>query len=201
MMTQSVRYKSASPDDSREFVSTAEYRKPKAGEWFREHEPANPYSFTGRAVLATADGAREAFILAPVPDRTTEVARPNPHLDDTDLVILELRAAKFSAYADARVGEYVLMKDEAAPRRFTHDWGDVIQTTCGPSHPCFGDTRFYLCEGAASFSGSLAPSIPKSTLTLTDEKRAAGFWFFHHNEARAHNGMDVRLPVRIWRQA
>lgn len=82
--------------------------------------------------------------------------------------------------------------------RFTHDWGDSIQTTVGAKHPCHGDASFYLSDGYASFSGSLDPAINKARLRDTGEMLEGSFWFFHHNFAGAGRGVYFRIPCRVF---
>jgi hypothetical protein len=81
--------------------------------------------------------------------------------------------------------------------RFTHDWGDSIQTTCAKLS---GDTSFYLApEGHLSFSGSLDPAISKSKIFDTGETKLGWVWFFHHGESRAHNGVYAEIRCRVYR--
>ena len=122
--------------------------------------------------------------------------RINPHLDPQDMAILRERATRFAALPGPRVGDWVQMADGSL-RRFTHDWGDDIQTTL----PNTGSATFYLTpEGCASYSGGLDRAILKSSLTLISEALDGRFWFFHHNWARAHNGVDALMPCRLFKQ-
>jgi hypothetical protein len=121
----------------------------------------------------------------------------NPALDDKNLAILAERAAAYLTIQGPRVGDYVKMPDGTL-RRFTHDWGDKIQTTVGARHPCDGDASFYLCCPGASFSGSLDPSISKAAIRDTGEKLPGAFWFFRDNYVTAHNGVGVRMPCTVW---
>lgn len=123
----------------------------------------------------------------------------NPRLDEKDLSILATRVGQFDENAGPRVGDFVMMPGEEHPRRFTYDWGDDMQTTVGPGHPCSGNMSFYLSHGHASFSGSLDHAILKSRLTELPEDRPGSFWFFHHHHVTAHNAVQVKAPCRVFR--
>lgn len=118
--------------------------------------------------------------------------------DAIDGAILAERSFCYGAKAGPRVGDWVEMLDGSV-RRFTHDWGDEIQTTSG-SEWGRGDQSFYLGKGYCSFSGSLDRAIPKGQLVDAGEQRQGSVWFFHHNETRAHNGVRASMPFRVFRQ-
>lgn len=128
-----------------------------------------------------------------------ELRALNPDLDARNLELLQRRAEAFAAETEPLVGDCVQFPNEAKLRRFTHDWGAAIQTTCGPGHPCYGDRSFYLGVGYAEFSGTLDPPIPKAKLIATDATAPAGFWFFRDDHVRAHNGVQVQMPVRVFK--
>lgn len=113
----------------------------------------------------------------------------HPKFDDTDKEILERREALFNARSGPRVGDFVRFPDGTVDR-FSHDWGETIQTTKGGS--------FYLGNGYMSFSGGLDPAIDKADLRPTYEMRGGSCWFFHHNYHAAHNGVDVTIPCRVY---
>lgn len=75
--------------------------------------------------------------------------------------------------------------------RFSHDWGDDIQT-------CYGGSFHIFKSGNCSFSGGLNPSIKKEWLVERSEVKPASYWFFHHDSAGAHRGVDVSIPTRVW---
>ncbi len=118
-------------------------------------------------------------------------------LDERDKAILAQRILEWNQSADGpRVGEYVIT--DKGYLRFTHDWGESIQTTGKPGY----DSSFYFGKGGyMSFSGSLDPSVPKASLELTSEKKDGSCWFFSHDSAEAHNGVHVSVPCRVWRMA
>lgn len=121
-----------------------------------------------------------------------------PIFDDVDAEILTQREQLFNQIKGPRVGDF--LRTSEGFLRFTHDWGDAIQTTVRPSHPCNGDASFYLSEGHVSFSGSLAQSVSKTLLRDTGEKQDGSFWFFHHNYAGAERGVYFHMPCRVFEQ-
>ena len=118
-----------------------------------------------------------------------------PEFDAKDREILADREAAFNALSGPRVGDWCIMPNEEKPRRFSHDWGDAIQT----SWPKHGTGSIYLGQGYASYSGSLDPSLPKIALIDTGERRPGQFWFFHHDHSRAHNGVHFEIDCRVYR--
>lgn len=122
-----------------------------------------------------------------------------PEFDSRDADILAGRIAEWNKIDGPRVGDYVRMLDGSL-RRFTHDWGDEIQTTCGDQHPCRENQSFHFGNGYMSFSGSLDPSIPKTTLDQTSEVIEGPAWFFHHDFMQAHSGVYCKVPCRVYQQ-
>jgi hypothetical protein len=136
-----------------------------------------------------------------------------PTFDERDAAILAQRESERNTRPGPRVGDFVKMKDGTL-RRFSHDYGEDIQTTYRWQEPknaaafnrnsdpmicCGGD--FYLAEGGGvSFSGSLDSALLKSTLKDTGEQRDGRFWFFHHNYWQASNGVDVTIKCRVFEQ-
>lgn len=116
--------------------------------------------------------------------------------DAVDAQILAIRERAFNEMPGPRVGDFLRVPEGVL--RFTHDWGDAIQTTVRPSHPCNGDGSFYLAEGNVSFSGSLDSSISKELLRDTGETLEGSFWFFHHDFWGAGNGVYFRIPCRVF---
>lgn len=116
------------------------------------------------------------------------------NLDEKDTLILAEREAAFNNHKGPRVGDFVRMLDGGV-QRFSHDWDydNSIQTTNGGS--------FYLdSSGHASFSGGLNPAIMKDTLEEIDETMVGMFWFFRHDWHIAHNGVDVKVMCRVYKQ-
>ena len=128
--------------------------------------------------------------------------RGNPHLDDQDAKLLAERRWNRIIQSCLRplVGDWIRYND-GLWQRVSHHWDfpaddtpavDEYQTTDGGS--------FHLSErGLASYSGGLYTSIPADLFTIAGgEARSASFWFFHHNQSRAHNGVDVWVEVPVW---
>ncbi len=100
-------------------------------------------------------------------------------------------AGRFNARSGPRVGDFALFPD-GHEERFSHDWGDGLQTSRGGS--------WYLSiEGYASFSGGLNPMIPNARIEATDERRAGAFWFFDRAWPRAHSAVYVSVECRVYR--
>ena len=116
-------------------------------------------------------------------------------IDERDREILAERIEKWNSRQDGpRVGDFVIT--QRGMLRFTHDWGDDIQTTVRPGY----DSSFYLSgSGHMSFSGSLDPGVLKTDLELTNEVQEGSCWFFSHGFAEAHNGVYVTVPCRVYR--
>ena len=123
----------------------------------------------------------------------------NDELDEADEAILaDLKWQRIMRSCQRPlVGDYVRFKgsDKAGYlRRISHhyDWDDDSYQTSD------GGSFFLTGSGNGSFSGGLYPAIPGNEFTITTETRDARFWFFSHNQRRAHNGVDVWVGVPIW---
>ena len=116
--------------------------------------------------------------------------------DNRDAEILVSRQAAWDKRDGARVGDWVLMRD-GTTRRFTHDWGDALQTTT----VAFGLGSFYFGDGYMSYSGALDPGVDKSAIRATGEVREADAWFFHHDFAGAHRGVHVKVTARVFKES
>ena len=115
--------------------------------------------------------------------------------DERDAELLRSRYAAWAKRRGPRVGDFLRVGPDRF-LRFTHDWGEDIQTT---SRTFSGDGSFYLSsDGFASFSGSLDPAIDKRRLTKTDELRNGSFWFFHHDRSGGHRGVGATMPCTVW---
>lgn len=118
-----------------------------------------------------------------------------PDFDEKDIEIARGRLSTWNERQGPRVGDWVDMLD-GTQRRFTHNWGDGLQTTCGN-----GDSgSFYFAKGCMSYSGGLDPSIPNGQLVDTGETRLGCAWFFHHDHSGAHRGVYFKAPCRVFRQ-
>ena len=114
----------------------------------------------------------------------------NPHLDPRDQQILLDRGRVYLERREVQVGDFVEMPDLTL-RRFTYDWGDDIQVTCG-------EGSFYLAADGAGYSGALDPAVAKCRLQDSGQTRSGRFWFFRGDHHRAHNGVHVLIPCRLW---
>lgn len=110
-------------------------------------------------------------------------------LDERDATILADRMVQLNAVEGFRCGDWVIFAD-GVTRRISYIWDDGPQTSAGGT--------YFLGHGYVSMSGGLYPHVPKATLTLTDERRDAWVWFFHHDFATAHNGVDVMAEFRVY---
>lgn len=124
-------------------------------------------------------------------------------LDERDQQILADRQLAYDAIEGPRVGDFVRFAD-GVERRISYIWRigagdgfwvrpadyDRIQTSDSGS--------YHLGDGYVSMSGGLHPAIPANTLSETDETKPGPCWFFHHDLARAHNGVDVLATFRVF---
>jgi len=88
-------------------------------------------------------------------------------------------------------GEVVLLKN-GLKRRLDTPSDNKVQ-------PCVG--RFSINEGWPNLStGSLDYPISCDTLEFRGEYLDVDFWVFKNMEAKAHNGIDVTIKVRVWHE-
>ncbi|WP_409562663.1 hypothetical protein [Hyphomicrobium sp. MC8b] len=118
-----------------------------------------------------------------------------PVFDDRDQEIKNFLLAYWNSILGPRVGDFVQTEDGTL-HRFTQDWDDRLQITSSLD-PAGGS--FYFALGYCSYSGGLDPSIPKSRLYDTGAVKDGNVWFFHHDIARAHNGVTTAIPCRVYR--
>jgi hypothetical protein len=130
------------------------------------------------------------------------IGRP-PTFDNEDLVILANRVILLDADERPRVGDFVRFlgqppegKDADIIRRISHIWDyegcedPRVQTSDGGS--------YYLGDGYVSMSGSLYTPVPQSSLKRTVFKRKGSVWFFHHDFATGHNGVNAEIDFRLY---
>lgn len=123
----------------------------------------------------------------------TEVDQPADLavLDDRNLEILRRNLEALDKHDGPRVGDFVEFADGVV-RRFSHDWDEYgLQTSDGGS--------WHLGNGFLSFSGSLHPTVSRETLTRADEIRSGSAWIWHHDWSGASRGVDVTIPLRVFR--
>ena len=113
----------------------------------------------------------------------------SPQFDEQDADELASRVALWDKRTGPRVGDFIVMPD-GSEHRFCHDWHDGLQTTPGGS--------FYFGNGYADYSGGLDPTLKNKLIIATPKQKAGQFWFFHHNSARAHNGVYFKVLCRVF---
>jgi len=109
-----------------------------------------------------------------------------------NLEIALRRFVNFSKAKGPRVGDIVKYPD-GMHTRFTKNWGDTFQTS---SRNYTG--TFYLGEDYPVYSGGFEPPIRLDLLKRKPGHELEIFWFFKNGTRRAHNGIDIQLPVRIY---
>ena len=122
-----------------------------------------------------------------------------PTFDARDEALRQARMAAMATLNGPQVGDFVEFP-HGITRRISHlwDWDQgndatmQIQTSTGGSY-------HLLSIGMCSFSGGLYPSVPFAACTLTEETREGRVWFFHHDYATAHNGVECTVPFRVYR--
>lgn len=113
------------------------------------------------------------------------------HLDARDQELLSAIVALRDQLEGPRIGDYVVF-GTGELERFSHDWGQDIQTSPGGS--------FYLCSsGHSSFSGGLNPETPIQDLELTPVLLPGTFWFFHHGHPGAGRGVYFEIPCKVFK--
>lgn len=119
-----------------------------------------------------------------------QIHGPYPKIDNRDKEIATSRLKSFDEDPTPRVGDFVIMPD-GSYERFSYDWYDAIQT-------CFSGS-FYLGNGYASMSGALNNGIPYDHLEITLDQKIGHFWFFHHDDHCADNGIGLSALCRVYR--
>lgn len=105
-------------------------------------------------------------------------------------MLLAARESAFNAIEGARVGDFAIFPDGHA-ERFSHHWGDGLQTSTGGS--------WHIGKDFVSFSGGLNPTVKLDRLQATDELRPGTFWFFDGDWPRAHAAVHVEIDCRVYR--
>lgn len=109
---------------------------------------------------------------------------------DPNQKLLEEKLQAFNSFEGPRVGDFVIINNEY--QRFSHDWGDSLQTSEGGSFH-LGDS------GRISFSGGLNPSIQKDQLEDTGEVKSGKIWFFKNNRPEKENGIEFEIEFRVYK--
>lgn len=112
--------------------------------------------------------------------------------DAKDEAIAKARLAKWDDDPNPRVGDFVIVNGKYL--RFAYAWPDQMQTTDRE-----GSGSFALCDGYVSMSGSLDPGFKNEQLKITHERKVGRFWFFHHDNWCADNGVGVAAMCRVYK--
>jgi hypothetical protein len=125
-----------------------------------------------------------------------------PTFDERDAEILAARQRErdklYECITWPTVGDVVDMPDGKV-QRVTHVWNLRDSGKFDIQLTVHEDQRFYLHRGGGmEFSGTLSPSVHSSRFTLVGTAQAHA-WFFHHDQVRAHNGVNCDVTVRRWK--
>lgn len=110
----------------------------------------------------------------------------------TNEEILENRVALYNQRSGARVGDY-LQLPHGELTRFTHDWGDSIQT--GGSD----GGSYYIGNGYLSYSGGLDSGVQKKDIRKTNKTKSGSVWFFDGDVSGANRGVYFNVEFRIFK--
>jgi hypothetical protein len=111
--------------------------------------------------------------------------------------IAEHRLKLFNSIPGPRVGDYLRFGSphpSVEPyTRFTHDWGDHIQTSG------VGGAYYYISpSGRMSFSGGLSKGVAAADIIPTEETREGSFWFFDEDIHGAGRAVNRTAPMRVY---
>lgn len=108
---------------------------------------------------------------------------------DVNEQILKDRVCEFDSIEGPRVGDYVRL-DDGSLARIAKITDHYFQLGVG---------SFYLHgRDGCSFSGTLYPPHPHRCLKATPGTKDGLIWFFSANEAKANNGVDYEIELRIF---
>ena len=115
-----------------------------------------------------------------------------PQFDSKDEAIRLARQNQRNAITGPRIGDFVIMPD-GREVRLAEPWPDGFQASNGGSYVLADN-------GGIAMSGGFEPGIlAPADLVETGKVRTGSVWFFHHNERRAHNGVQTRIECRVYR--
>lgn len=103
--------------------------------------------------------------------------------------ILKQREVEYNKKPGARVGDFLKLPEGIGYTRFTHDWGETIQT---------GNGSFYFGSGYCSFSGGLDSGVKRADLIQTDELKNGFIWFFDNGLSGANRGKNFEIKFRVF---
>lgn len=110
--------------------------------------------------------------------------------DVRDMEILNEAVANREKRENPRIGDFIMFSDGVL-HRFSHDWGDALQTSEHGSY-------YLLRSGGVSMSGSLDPAIPKDRILNSGQHRMGAVWFFHREWRQASNAVHAMIPCRVY---
>ena len=118
-------------------------------------------------------------------------------MDEKDEMILAVRQAAILKSDRPKQGDVIRFKNKVI-RRMAHVYYDEDGKADRIQPTCTFDISFYLGEGYMEFSGSLAYALDAKLFTLAKETQEVNAWFFHHDWAKAHGGIPVKVNVPVW---
>ena len=107
-----------------------------------------------------------------------------------DLTIIKTRSKAFDLVEGPRIGDFIQLPDKTYTQ-VTHVWYETVQTG-GPGSK-------YLGNGYISRSGGLDPGLKISDLAPTDKTKKCSIWIFQGNHAEGHNGINYKIPFRVYK--
>lgn len=112
---------------------------------------------------------------------------------EVDFNIIQERVKALDQVPGPRVGDFLNIA-YGKYVRFTHHWGDCLQT---------GSTTgsYYLNSGSVSFSGGLDSAIPLKYIEPYDYEpvKEGSIWIFSKGWPKAHSGVYLTVPFRVFR--
>lgn len=117
--------------------------------------------------------------------------------DEVDEALRVKRQRERGKIEGPAVGDFVIFAD-GTQRRISYVWPNGVQTS--DLKGLFSGRYYLSTNGYASFSGGLHPITPTEALKPFEggELWAGRFWFFHHDHAGAHRGVNCTVMVKVW---
>lgn len=112
----------------------------------------------------------------------------NTELSVRNAAILADLANKYNEKTGPRIGDWLKMP-YGLYTRFTHDWGDTMQTGLG---------SFHLGKGYISYSGGLDSGLAKSDILPTNELKMGSVWFWKDGLSGADRGFHAEMAFRVF---
>lgn len=131
-------------------------------------------------------------LLAPSEFNMIKIHKLSDRMDEQDERIVQQRGKAMFTSLRPLVGDFLRFADGTF-RRIAYVWCDGVQPTSD-----VGGASFYLKELGGCFSGGLDTLVPKHKLGLSEHTEMGRFWIFHHNDRKAHNGVDFMIPCKVW---